>query len=106
MPKSKKVKIVSIDKINNPWGGDEKIKQEVIEALERLSENPKPLICKRCGSLFQPAPMEWIYYKLCNDCFKLFDDQKMMGRRAIVEKKNRFVKHFEDVDEWIKQLEN
>src|SRR3989338_11615327 len=103
---SKKIKWVSIDKINDPWGNKEKTKQEVGRAIDKLSEHPDPFNCIKCNTLFQPAPVQWIFYNLCDHCFKQFDAQKMMGRRALLEKKNRFVMHYEDVDEWIKQPEN
>lgn len=101
-----KIKEININKHINPWGNDEKVKQETLKAIENRGPNPKAFNCKKCGISFQPEPYQWIFYDLCADCFKQFDTQKMMGRRATLSKKGRHVKHFEDVDKWIKHVVN
>lgn len=105
-PKSTSIQWINIDKIIDPWGNSEKVKEEVRQARERLSEHPESFHCKKCNDLFQPAPLQWIYYSLCDACFKKFDTQKMMGRRGTLSKKGAYAQHFEDVDKWIKQVEN
>jgi hypothetical protein len=103
MSKSKKVTWMSIDKIIDPWGSKDKLKEEAQRGLDNLSDTPEPFLCRKCDAFFQPAPKQWIFYSLCDDCFKQFDTQKMMGRKGTLSKKNSYVKHFEDVNEWIKQ---
>lgn len=103
MLKKSQIKTISIDKLVNPWGGDEKTKQEVQSALSQLSDDPKEFMCKKCGVNHKPKPFQWIFYNLCDICFKEFDTQKMKGRRATLKDKDRVIKHLEDVDEWIKQ---
>ena len=106
--KKKKPKIVwvPIDKIRDPWGGDERVKLEVKNAERRYSAHPEAFNCRKCGKLFQPKPYQYIYYDLCDDCFKVFDTQKMLGREATLSKKSGYVHHFEDVYEWIRHGEN
>ncbi len=103
-----KLKTVTVDlkKVVNPWGNDKKVKEEVKNALKNLSDNPEPFNCIKCGINFQPKPWQWIFYRLCDSCFKEFDTQKMLGRYETLKRKNRHVKHYEDVDEWLKHVKN
>ena len=39
-----------------------------------------PFNCRRCDDLYMPAPDQWIFYELCDECFVEFNDQKMRGR--------------------------
>ncbi len=102
MTDDSKIEIVDIDKLVNPWGGDEQVAQEVRDYLKKDPGNPESFNCKRCNIVFQPAPYKPIYYNLCDNCFKEFDAQKMAGRYAYVKDKSKGITHIENVDEWIK----
>lgn len=63
--------------------------------------------CRRCGTHYQPAKGEWILHDLCDKCFKLFDDQKMLGRivgYGVAGDGNPWIKenYFESSDKWLK----
>lgn len=96
------IKKVDINSIISPWGNEKKIQEQVRSAIDNMSESPQPFKCIKCGAQYKPAPYQWIFYKLCDVCFRLFDKQKMIGRIATLSRKGRYVKHYEDVDEWIK----
>jgi hypothetical protein len=106
MKKPKIIKNFPIKYIKIPWGGEERVRLEVEKAKKNFSANPKPFKCRKCGQIFQPAPFQWIYYDLCDECFKIFDTQKMLGRRATLNKKEGYVHHFEDVNEWLEHGDN
>ena len=106
MTKKPITKTVDIKKLVTLWGNEKRIKEEVLEAQKNHTANPNSFNCIKCGQVFQPAPYQWVFYKLCDTCFKAFDKQKMMGRMATSNKKGSYVKHFEDVNEWIMQKEN
>ncbi len=102
MTDDSKIEIVDIHKLVNPWGGDERVAQEVKNYLKKDPANPEVFNCKKCNTVFQPAPFQPTYYDLCNACFKEFDAQKMEGRRAYIKDKSKGITHIENVDEWIK----
>src|SRR5713226_6264702 len=78
-----------------------KVEQQAVHGLQSaLSDNPTPFDCRRCGARFQPKPHQWIFYDLCETCFKDFDAQKMLGRVELLIKK-RNTAYFEDVDAWM-----
>lgn len=80
----------------------EKVMEESASGLESfLSDNPKAFDCKRCHRNFKPAPHQWIFHKLCDECFKEFDLQKMKGRIPLL-LQNIESAYFEDSDAWTK----
>jgi hypothetical protein len=44
------------------------------------TQTPPPFNCRRCDDPYTPAPDQWIFYKLCDECFTEFDQQKVRGR--------------------------
>lgn len=56
------------------------------------------LVCIRCGINYQRGV--WDFYSLCDDCFVLFDAQKMEGRFSAFLKGEK-KKWFESPKEWI-----
>jgi hypothetical protein len=45
-----------------------------------VSKSPEPFHCRRCDVLYTPAPDQWIFHELCDECFMEFDQQKVRGR--------------------------
>lgn len=74
-----------------------KIKKRVEKAIERLEGGNPPFNCKRCGNLYKPDSEMFIFHELCDNCFVLFDAQKMAGRRG-----SGNLEYFEDAVLWIK----
>lgn len=80
-----------------------KIKKEEAERLILDEEDSKRAFnCRRCNKHYIPKRSQWIFYKLCDECFYPFDSQKMAARFS------KFfgdgsIQGLEDVDEWIKQ---
>lgn len=92
--------MMPIKDIHDPWGGDDRVKEEVLSAISNLSDDPQPFDCIKCGVKYTPQPHQWIFYKLCDDCFRDFDRQKMDGRYS--HKEGEEITHYEDVKEWVK----
>lgn len=69
--------------------------------------------CRRCQRKFTPDLHQWIFYKLCDHCFNLFDNQKMKGRFTKIAilgslqmgllSKSIPCQYYEDPGEWIKE---
>ena len=58
------------------------------------------LECIRCNKKYERGV--WDFYSLCNECFQLFDNQKMKGRFSILLGGKKNLKWHESVEEWIK----
>jgi Zn finger protein HypA/HybF involved in hydrogenase expression len=104
----KKIKVFSTknyDMFKTQFGSEQKIELETKQAEERIRNGNPAFHCKKCNSSFAPNRHQWIFYLLCDSCFAKFDQQKMMGRTAMLKKENS-VKYFEDSDEWIKEVIN
>lgn len=68
-----------------------------------MSEQPKQppvLTCQRCAIKYSMGM--WDFYRLCDSCFTEFDDQKMSGRRSLINGGKG--ERFESVTRWIKHL--
>ena len=84
--------------------GSDPVKSQAsaIKGMESfLSDNPKAFDCKRCQRNFQPAPHQWIFHYLCDECFTEFDVQKMKGRIPLLMQGIESA-YFEDSDAWVK----
>jgi hypothetical protein len=36
--------------------------------------------CKKCGAHYVPLTTQWIFYRLCDECFVEYDKEKMAWR--------------------------
>ena len=63
--------------------------KEFVDAIIRgdkevtRADDPQPeraFDCVCCGAHFVPTKSQWIFHKLCDDCFDEFDHQKMAAR--------------------------
>lgn len=77
--------------------------EELQEEMDRMfsADRNQEQHCLRCNTTFIP-PL-WFFYGLCNDCFTLFDLQKMMGRMALVLKNKKIKGTTESCEQWIKE---
>lgn len=55
-------------------------KEEISEMHKRQFGPRDPQPCKRCDNIWTPG--FWNFHGLCDDCFELFNEQKMAGRRG------------------------
>lgn len=100
--------------MSNPIKDQDEIKDTLrLDILNMFRNLQYPeLDCDRCGKRFTTAKGQLIFYNLCNECFALFDHQKMWGRLkdspGIAElmgfdlKWRTYARTFEDVRQWMK----
>ena len=61
------------------------------------AENPPPRPCRRCQKEWKPKG--WNFYDLCEDCFVLFNTQKMRGRFSVFSETP--IPYTESCEEWM-----
>ena len=71
----------------------------VIESRKRQG---KIIKCKMCGEKFKVTT--FCFHGLCDDCFCIFDAQKMAGRVAYNFEGDKNAEWFEDADKWVKAV--
>lgn len=101
IPEVRNIKLSELKPLATVQHQQEKIKQESDQAIERMKQGNPGFNCKRCGNWFQPNKNQWIFHNLCGDCFHLFDEQKMKGRKEYLAGKEN-IEYFEDSDLWVR----
>ncbi len=57
------------------------VHDEITRGLDHfVSESLEPFDCKKCGESFTPSPGQWIFYNLCDGCFRAYNSAKMDSR--------------------------
>ena len=59
------------------------------------------LVCIRCKKEYKRGV--WDFYMLCNDCFSLFDKQKMVGRLGTFVMGKKGLTWFENAEKWVEE---
>lgn len=54
--------------------------QQAMNGLASFEKADRSFDCRDCGERFTPKADQWIFYNLCDGCFRPFDAQKMAGR--------------------------
>lgn len=65
--------------------------EEVVEIEKRIAggylqngdgkpDEDRSFDCKKCGKHYIPKTSQWIFYNLCDECFVVFDREKMAER--------------------------